>query len=281
MQMYQNIYQKLITYGWHIGSIQELFNEHTGVTEQEFDYWRQIFLKTGQNKNKHYVYRHNFIAQNNPESYINKPGYTGPIPTPEESLQEVPMNRVEHRKKFVKDVITGGATEIRTTQQWSRLDMSTHTSDLPLYNMQDFFETLIRKHTSLIYPELMAKKDTFKMATGFSMYEDGDFSEVHYDGINPGRACVIIIYYAEPSTWKEGDGGELLVCENAPKLKSESGITVIPTELSEQEVGRIEKCIPVYGNYAIMDFSKFNIGHSIERVNNNFQRYTQQTFVGP
>lgn len=281
MTTYEQIHKKLITQGWHIGSINELFNEYTGITEEQFNYWRQIFLKTGEDKNKHYVYRHNFIAQNNPDSYIKLPHYTGPIPSPEEFLQEVSMDGVERRKKFVNDVIEGGATNVRTTQQWARLNISTHTEELKLYEMLNFFELAVRKHTSFIYPELMEKKDTFKLATGFSMYEEGDFSEIHYDGINPGRACVIIIYFAEPDTWTDGDGGELLVAANSEKLKSESGKTLIPDNLSPEELGNIEKCIPVYGNYAILDFTKFNIGHSIERVNNKFKRFTQQTFVGP
>lgn len=281
MTPYEQIYQKLITQGWHIGSIKELFNDQTGVTEEEYNYWRQMFLATAKDKNKHYVYRHNFLSQHTPEDYITLPNYTGPIPSSEEFLQEVPMDRAEHRKKFVSDVIKGGAENVRTTQQWARLDISTHTEELKLYKMTDFFETVVRKHTALIYPELMEKKDTFKLATGFSMYEDGDFSEIHYDGINPGRACVIIIYFAEPDTWTDGDGGELLVAANSQKLKSESGKTIIPDNLPPEEIGRIEKCIPVYGNYAILDFTKFNIGHSIERVNNNFKRFTQQTFVGP
>ena len=84
---------------------------------------------------------------------------------------------------------------------------------------------------------LMEKKETFRLATGYSVYDNGDFSEIHHDGINPGRACVLIMYFADPNTYQEGDGGELLI--------------------------GVEKCIPVYGNYAIMDFTKFNIGHSI------------------
>lgn len=279
MISYKEIYEKLITQGWHIGSIKELFNEHTNVTEEQFEYWRQIFLKTAQNKNHHYVYRHNFLSQNNPQSYLHLPNYTGPTPSPDEFLQEVPMDGIKKRKQFVSDVIAGGATNVRTTQQWARLNIATYTPELPLYEMQDFFDSLVRSHTAMIYPELLTKKDTFRLATGFSLYEDGDFSEVHYDGINPGRACVIIIYFSDSESWQEGDGGELLVAENAQLLLSEGGKTTIPDNL--ENVGKVEKCIPVYGNYAILDFSKFNIGHSIEMVNNKFKRFTQQTFVGP
>jgi hypothetical protein len=30
-----------------------------------------------------------------------------------------------------------------------------------------------------------------------------------------------------------------------------------------------------------MDFTKFNVGHSIEMVKNNFRRFALQSFVGP
>jgi Rps23 Pro-64 3,4-dihydroxylase Tpa1-like proline 4-hydroxylase len=116
----------------------------------------------------------------------------------------------------------------------------------------------------------MDKKDTFSLATGYSVYDNGDFSEVHFDGINPGRTCVLIMYFADPNTYQEGDGGELFLGHN---IKINNG----KLEFMEP----FEKCIPVYGNYVIMDFTKFNVGHSIEMVKNNFRRFALQSFVGP
>ena len=68
----------------------------------------------------------------------------------------------------------------------------------------------------------MEKKETFRLATGYSVYDNGDFSEVHFDGINPGRACVIIIYFGDPKTYQEGDGGELFLGHNI--LHQDAGI---------------------------------------------------------
>ena len=123
----------------------------------------------------------------------------------------------------------------------------------------------------IIYPELMEKKDTFSLATGYSVYDNGDFSEVHFDGINPGRACVLIMYFADPSTYQEGDGGELFLGHNIKTNEKQILEFANP----------FEKCPPVYGNYAIMDFTKYNVGHSIEMVKNNFRRFALQSFVGP
>ena len=272
--MYEKIFQNLNVNGYHIGNFSEFFNELTGVKEEEFFKWSEFFKSTAIEKDKHYFYRHNYISQNNPESYLSLPNYNGPIPTDEEKLQEIPYTKSQNRKDFVKKVISGGG-EIRTTQQWARLVLERFDYDEEkrdkVHKMNDFFENVIREHTSLIYPELMEKKETFRLATGYSVYDDGDFSEVHFDGINPGRACVLIMYFADPNTYQEGDGGELFLGHNIKKNEKHIHIFEEP----------FEKCLPVYGNYAIMDFTKFNIGHSIEIVKNNFRRFALQSFVGP
>jgi len=271
--MYQKIYENLTVNGYHIGNFKEFFNDLTGINEEEFSKWSEFFKSTSIEKDKHYCYRHNYIAQNDPENYLNLPNYNGPKPTEEEILQEIPYTRAQNRKDFVKKVINGGGM-IRTTQQWARLKLENFNYDevqeRKVREMHRFFENVIRQHTSHIYPELMEKKDTFKLATGYSVYDNGDFSEVHFDGINPGRACVIIMYFADPSTYQEGDGGELFLGHN---LKTNNGVL--------EFIEPFEKCIPVYGNYAIMDFTKFNVGHSIEMVKNNFRRFALQSFVGP
>ena len=254
----------------------ELFNSFTETNEEEFLEWTKFFRETAEKKDLRYCYRHNFIAQNNPENYLNIPNYCGPTPSEEEFLQEVPFTSAQKRKDFVEAVIAGGG-QIRTTQQWGRLKLeSQNWSDDPIgqekvIKMHAFFENLIRKHAAMIYPELMEKKDSFRLATGYSLYENGDFSEVHFDGINPGRACVIILYFADPNTWKEGDGGELFLGHNL--VRNDKGI--------HEFLHPYERCLPVYGNYAIMDFTKYNVGHSINLVNNNFKRFAMQSFVGP
>ncbi len=272
--MYKKIFENLNVNGYHIGNFKEFFNELTGIKEEEFFEWSEYFKSTAIEKDKHYCYRHNYIAQNNPESYLDLPNYNGPTPTDEEKLQEVAYTSSQNRKDFVKKVIHGGG-KIRTTQQWGRLKFENFAYDENELNkvrkMHDFFENAIRQHTSLIYPELMEKKETFRLATGYSVYDNGDFSEVHFDGINPGRACVLIMYFADPTTYQEGDGGELLL---GHKIKTNE------KQILEFEEP-FEKCLPVYGNYAIMDFTKYNVGHSIEMVKNDFRRFALQSFVGP
>ncbi len=271
--MYENIHNSLIEKGYYVGHIDDMFNDFTNINKSDFEYFSEIFRNTESDKMTNYMYRHNYTSQNNPKSYLELPNYTGPIPTNEEFEQEVWYDKKQIRQDFIKNAIKGGA-EIRTTQQWGRLVLESYdeSDKEPIIDsMDDFFNKAIREHTSFIYPELMAKKDTFKLATQYSMYESGDFSEIHFDGINPGRACVIIIYFAEPNKWNEDDGGELFLGHN---LKM-NNFGVLEFD------GEYQICKPVYGNYAIMDFTKFNIGHSIELVKNNFVRFALQSFVGP
>ena len=272
--MYKKIFENLNVNGYHIGDFNEFFNELTGVKEEDFFEWSEYLKSTAIEKDKHYCYRHNFIAQNNPENYLKLSNYNGPIPTDEEKLQEIPNIRAQNRKDFIKKVINGGG-DIRTTQQWAILKLENFNYDdvkaNKVHEMNDFFDNVIRKHTSLIYPELMEKKETFRVATAYSVYDNEDFSEVHFDGINPGRACVLIMYFADPSTYQEGDGGELFLGHNIKTNNQQIFEFVEP----------FEKCIPVYGNYVIMDFTKFNVGHSIGMVKNNFRRFALQSFVGP
>ena len=74
--IYSSIYEKLIKDGYHIGTIDEMFNELTGIDKDEFEKWSNVFRGTQSDKFDNYLYRHNYIAQNNPNSYLKTPNYT-------------------------------------------------------------------------------------------------------------------------------------------------------------------------------------------------------------
>ena len=263
------IYTRLIAQGYHIGTLDELLNPATGYDLEAFNLHTQTFRDTVSQKMDRYNYRHNFTAQNDPGVYLDKPGYTGPTPTEEEALHDIPYERVAHRKEFVQAVQEGGGG-IRTTQQWGKLMLN----NLPgegnrISEMDLYFRGLIRKQLALIYPELGETEGTFVMNPAYSLYTEGDFSEVHYDGINPGRICVMIIYLAHPDTWDSSKGGELVLGHKIGKGDDQIQYFLEP----------YEQCPPVYGNYAIMDFTKWNVGHSIEEVQAGFERIAIQTFA--
>lgn len=265
---YANTLSILQNRGYYIGTFDDLWQDYNEVSQEEWVWAVNVFRNSTNDIENLYVYRHNYTDQNT-KSYLNLPNYTGPLPTQEDIEQEVAYNRRDIRKQFILDAIKGNGN-IRTTQQWGRMDLSLGNSD-DNYEMSRIFNTMIRNFSTRIYTYLEPIKEKFMLATQYSLYVNDDFADIHYDGINPGRACAIIIYLADPTTYNNG-GGRLVIEKNP------SGNLVPGVEPNPEEYDFVT---PVYGNYAILDFTSHNIGHAIEMVKNNFQRLAIQTFVGP
>lgn len=205
-----------------------------------------------------------------------KDNYKGPVPTEEEFLEGIPFDAIERRKQFVLDV-KKHFPAIRTTQQWFFID--TGSNGEIFYKMDSIFEKLIRNYCKAIYPHL-AKQDNFSIASQYSIYQNGDFSEIHHDGINPGRACVIILYFADPETYNNG-GGHLVVERDLKTLQEVIDFPERQAKYIAEESDKFFYVKPLYGNFAMLDFVNHNLGHSIELVKNNFTRLALQSFVGP
>lgn len=255
---YSETLKILQTRGYYVGTFDDFWQDDNGVTKQEWDWAVNVFRDTANHQDELYVYRHNYTDQNT-QSYLSLPNYRGPQPTEEDIGQEVLWSRRQVRKKYIEDVIAGKGN-IRTTQQWGRLDLSKGPS-ADHYEMARIFDLMIRNFSTRIYTYLEPIRDKFLLAAQYSLYEKDDFADIHFDGINPGRACALIAYLTDSSTYN--DSGGRLVIEKEPNT------------------GIYKYVTPVYGNYAILDFTKHNIGHAIEVVKNNFQRLAIQTFVGP
>lgn len=258
---YSKIHHDLIKFGYYTGTFSDFYNHDTGFTEHDMRSAADLLLETEKNIEKVYVYRHNFIEQHT-KNYLNNKNYTGPIPGPEEELQEVSYDNINKRKQFILDAQAGGA-DIRTTQQWYRLSIAAFDDIDPsisatYYKIDNVFANLFRTWAEKIYPEYHGQRDKIRCASQYSIYKQGDFSEIHFDGINPGRAFVIIMYFADPATYHKDSGGELRIVDSHVDIKVK----------------------PLYGNYAMLDFSKWNIGHSIELVKGDFVRFALQSFVG-
>lgn len=258
---YNSIYNQLIDLGYYVGTFEDFYD--LGVTPDQILRAANTFKSTVLDLDKVYMYRHNYIDQDD-ASYLNIPGYMGPTPAEEDKTQEIIAEKAGNRKQFVKDIIAAGAKHVRTTQQWYRLSIGNYDNvdknkSNELYTMYNFFDSIFKAFTANVYIDMYKdKRDELRCASQYSIYKSGDFSELHFDGINPGRACVIILYFADPDTYHDGDGGEL-------RIKHDHVDT---------------KVKPIYGNYAMLDFTKWNIGHSIEMVHNNFIRFALQSFVG-
>ena len=88
-------------------------------------------------------------------------------------------------------------------------------------------------------------------------YEKDDFIEMHTDGLNENRLCVILLYLNE--NWKDGDGGELVL-----NSKDNQNVAIVP---------------PKFGDYIVLDFTHNNLSHGVNKVNGDFKRFTYVHFV--
>lgn len=95
--------------------------------------------------------------------------------------------------------------------------------------------------------------DTGNCGTKFTLYNDGCYLNNHQDGIFGNRHCAMLIYLS--TDWDENKGGELVIDNN----------TILP---------------PIYGNVAILDFTKHNPYHKVNKVN-GFNRYCLLNFCNP
>lgn len=107
------------------------------------------------------------------------------------------------------------------------------------------------------YPDFEINSQDIRSRGGLTYYEDDDFIEMHADGKNETRLCVILLYLNKD--WKEGDGGELVLEDNAHNV-----IASIP---------------PKFGDYVILDFVQNNVRHAVNKINNGFERFTFAHFI--
>ena len=257
---YEKIHNSVVTKGYYVGTFDDFFDDVTGITLDDFNRHAHTFIESGDRQDVGYVYRHNYIDQHT-QNYLKNSKYNGPIPTEEDILDEIRITNKQKRKDFIKS-LQSTTSGIRTTQQWGRLELGSFDGVDESFRrrvraMEGFFRSFFKKFSAAIYPEL--NPETCSTAYQFSLYENEDFSEVHYDGVNPTRVCVVIMYFSDPNTYNTECGGELYI------------------ETTDKQVIEIK---PVLGNYAILDFTKFNLGHGIRAVGNNYRRFALQCFIG-
>lgn len=113
-------------------------------------------------------------------------------------------------------------------------------SDIYLKTIWDLYSTDIINHS--VY-----HRNVISNGTELSLYTKNNFIELHQDGYNENRLCVVLIYLNDD--YQIGYGGELIVGES----------TIIK---------------PEFGNIVILDFTKNNVNHEVLRViDDNFKRF--------
>lgn len=178
-----------------------------------------------------------------------KKGYQYRYQYPQADVENKPhsLNSFESIKEREEHIKTNG---FKTIQRWWEKggggDFEEQTK---------FFRNILDSYLPTIYPEL---KDNIKHNDAFTIYEDGDFIERHVDGRSPERYCVVLIYLSEKKDYIDGCGGRLIVGNDENNL---------------------EYVIPISENFVMMDFTKHDIIHEVEKVSNGFKRYTYLSFV--
>lgn len=218
-------FSTLLEDGYYVGHISELIDDY-----DEFNEMITEAAKFDMDP-KYYQYRHQVDQSGIPDVY------------PWEVF--IDQDQVEKRKLEVK------LKRLRVVQQWY------YSSNIPSVNW--YFTDLTKSFISEIYPQILPTGENFSRLEQFTIYKKDDFIVMHEDGLNPGRLCVILIYFTEPNLYTPDSGGELVI-----KKKNNELLSLAPTK----------------GNYVILDFTKNNISHAVNSVkNNDFVRKAYLSFI--
>jgi len=155
--------------------------------------------------------------------------------------REVQVDEYDQRRQLIKDL------SLTVDQQWWNYSLQA-TIDPDTYFL---FRNEISKYMVSIYNQVGLTMDNIAHGDNVTLYEYGDFSNMHQDGQNIGRHAVILIYFGENHN---NGGGEFVF-------------------------GTDDKIAPVTGNFVMLDFTKNNPPHGVEIVKNGFKRITYIDFV--
>jgi GDP-L-fucose synthase len=125
------------------------------------------------------------------------------------------------------------------------------------YPNESYFNKIALRILKHLYPQAATALDAVDAKGTMALFEDGHYIDIHNDGANKGRLCVIIFYLSDPNTHNNG-GGELKIITNQ---------------------GKEFVVDPFFDNFCVMDFAKNNIKHEVKMVGNGFKRYTYINFI--
>lgn len=159
--------------------------------------------------------------------------------------QQIPYNNKSDRKKLIKDL------NLDLFQEWSEITHYDAHYNKVIYQLRNYIKPFITK----IYPILTDSSMFYN--DSITLYENGDFIRMHQDGKNIGRLCVLLLYLSDRNK-NSYNGGELII---------------------EESPHTFVKVPPYKGTFVILDFTKNNIRHAVEKVINNFERLCYISFI--
>jgi hypothetical protein len=155
--------------------------------------------------------------------------------------RSIPYNKVWVRRETVKK------KNLAVSQQWWTYSLRGTTNADILAR----FKSAITDYMISIYGHLGLSDRNIAHGDNVTVYENGDYSEMHNDGRNVGRYAVIIIYFGEDYN---DNGGEFIV---------DDGVIIKP----------------VRGNFVMLDFTQNNPAHGVMPVTGNFKRLSYLDFI--
>lgn len=169
----------------------------------------------------------------------------------------IPLSELENRLQFIKD--NNGIID----QQWYFSDITA----LPIPNFDGLF--YIRKVADFI-GKIYNTDSKFVHARPLNVthYAKDDFIDQHRDGKNARRLCAFLMYFGNPKTYHKEYGGRLFITnKDIPNFMDKS--------IYDNHFISIE---PVRPNYVILDFTKHNLVHAVEKCFTDFNRFTLLCF---
>jgi hypothetical protein len=153
----------------------------------------------------------------------------------------VPVGEISIRRQLIKD------RRLTVQQQW----WIYYLKSIENLNTYFLFKNEISKYIVSVYNQVGLSMDNISHNDCITLYEDGDFAEVHNDDQSLERHAAIFVYFSEDHCDR---GGEFLF-------------------------GPDNKIVPTVGNFVMLDFTKNNISHSVNLVKDGFRRIAYIDFV--
>lgn len=163
----------------------------------------------------------------------------------EETNTFIPLNELENRLKFIKD------NDGKVDQQWYFSDISA----LPIHNFDALsYSRKISNFIGEIYDT--DSRYIHLNPLNVTYYAKDDFIDEHRDGKNLNRLCAFLLYFGNNQLHIKEQGGRLIINSTGEPIYIE----------------------PVRPNYVILDFTKHNILHAVEKCATDFNRFTLLCF---
>lgn len=174
----------------------------------------------------------------------------------ENKNKSIPFNKIEEKLELV-------AKEATYVQQSWFFKFYTAIKNVPLTNK--YFEKKVTDYVSKLYN---TGNGIVEGSTTVTYYRKNDFISVHQDGRNHNRICGMLIYLTPEEEYKSEYGGKLLLQPATDNTHCD------PEDYHRMKI-QVEPTSP---NMVILDFSKNNIYHAVEKCTEDFNRTAILTF---